>query len=125
MQIALAALRSLLGFVFVITGADKLIEHATYADRFAHWGVPAPAIFSLAIGATEVVCGVLLAIGALTRPVALLLATIMVGAMFTAGRVDGGIHLIVPPILFALCVLYAWRTRRYGGRTPVRRPGVQ
>ena len=125
MQIALAALRTVLGLIFVIVGADKLIQHAQVTELFAHWGLPAPGIFSLAIGATEIVCGVLLAVGALTRPVALLLATIMVGTIFTAGRVDGGIHLIVPPILFALCVLYAWRTRRYGGRTPVRRPGVQ
>ncbi len=125
MQIALAALRSLLGFVFVLSGAAKLVQRDFFAHQFAHWGFPAPFIFSLAIGATEVVCGVLLAVGALTRPVALLLATIMVGAMLTAGRVDGGMHLIVPPILFALLVLYAWRTRRYSGRTPARRPGVQ
>ncbi len=125
MQIALAALRSLLGFVFVLAGADILIRRGVSAEQFARWGLPSPGIFSLAIGATEVVCGILLAVGALTRPVALLLATIMVGAFFTAGRADGGFNLIVPPILFALCVFYAWRTRRYAGRTPARRPGVQ
>ena len=84
LQIALAALRSLLGFVFVLAGADILIQRGLFAEQFAHWGLPAPGTFSLAIGATEVVCGVLLAVGALTRPVALLLATIMVGAFFTA-----------------------------------------
>jgi len=125
MQIALAGLRSLLGLVFVLAGAYQLVAREASVAQFAHWGLPAPRSFSLAIGATEVVCGFLLAIGALTRPVALLLATIMVGATFTAGRIDGGPYLIVPPILFALCVLYAWRMRRYGGHTPARRPGVQ
>ncbi len=125
MTIALASLRTLLGLVFVFAGVAKLVLHAQVAANFAHWGFPAPAIFSLAIACTEIVCGVLLALGALTRPVALLLATIMVGAMATAGRTDGGVHLIVPPILFALCVFFAWRTRRFAGRTPLRRPGVQ
>jgi uncharacterized membrane protein YphA (DoxX/SURF4 family) len=73
----------------------------------------------------ELVCGVLLAVGILTRPVALLLATVMVGAMMTAGRVDGGMYLLVPPLLFVLCVLLAWRSGRFPGPAPARPPGVQ
>jgi len=125
MTIALASLRTLLGLVFVFAGVAKLAVHEQFAANFAHWGFPAPGIFSLAIGCTEIVCGVLLALGAHTPPGALRFATMMGGAMATAGRTDGGVHLIVPPILFALCVFFAWRTRRYAGRTPVRRPGVQ
>jgi hypothetical protein len=125
MSTALALLRILVGLVFVVAGAAKLIAHGPMTAQFAAWGLPFAGWMVVAVAATELVCGGLLVAGALTRPVALVLATLMVGAMLTAGRIDGRIHLILPPILFAICVFFAWRSGRYPGRTPLRRPGVQ
>ncbi|CAA9567730.1 MAG: hypothetical protein AVDCRST_MAG86-1340 [uncultured Truepera sp.] len=49
--------------------------------------------------------GGLLALGVATRYLGLLLALTMLGAVVTAGRIDGGSHLILPPILGLLCLL--------------------
>jgi uncharacterized membrane protein YphA (DoxX/SURF4 family) len=125
LTIFLAVLRTLVGLVFVVSGAAKLFQHQLFAAKFAGWGVPAPDVSVLAVGALEIVCGGLFALGALTRPVGMLLATIMVAAAYFAGRAEPVPHLIVTPILFVLCVFFAWRSGRVPGRTPLRRPGVQ
>ncbi|HMD02692.1 MAG TPA: DoxX family protein [Candidatus Baltobacteraceae bacterium] len=125
MTLALTALRALIGLFFIIAGMVQVIQHDALAGLYARWAIPAPGTLVFAIGATEIVCGVLFMLGALTRPVGLLLATIMIGATLTAGRIEGGAYLVLPPLLFLLLVFFAWRSGRYGGRTPVRRPGVQ
>ena len=125
MTIALAVLRTLLGLCFVAAGIFQLIAFGTFTANFARWGLPVPGIIVVLVAAIEIVCGALLAVGALTRPVGLLLATLMVGAILTAGRVDGGPWLIAPPLLFALAVFFAWRSARFPGLTAERRPGVQ
>ena len=124
-MVVLAVARVLIGLLFVLTGALQLVRHGHFTSLFARWHVPAPESAVTLIGALELVCGILLAAGVLTRPVALLLATVMIGAMMTAGRVDGGIYLLVPPVLFVLCVLLAWRSGRFPGPAPARPPGVQ
>jgi putative oxidoreductase len=123
--IALAALRTLLGLFFVAAGIFQLIAFGTFTANFSRWGLPVPGIIVVLVAAIEIVCGALLVVGALTRPVGLLLATLMVGATLTAGRIDGGPSLIVPPLLFVLTVFFAWRSARFPGLTAKRRPGVQ
>ncbi len=126
MTIFLAIVRTLVGLVFVLAGAAKLFQHDVFAANFARWGVPAPNVSVLVVGALEIVCGGLFALGALTRPVGMLLATIMVAAAYFAGRVDPIPHLIVTTVLFVLTVFFAWRSGRTApGRAPARRPGVQ
>jgi len=120
-----AVIRPLVGLLYIAAGAAEMIRHAAFAQRFAHWGIPGPSIAVWAVGATEVVCGLLFALGALTRPVGLLLATIAIGAIVTMGRIDGGLHLAVPVVLFLATVFFAWRSGRFGGPAPARRPGVQ
>jgi uncharacterized membrane protein YphA (DoxX/SURF4 family) len=120
-----ALFRTLTGLAFVASGSMKLIGHAAAGASFARWQLPAPGLFALAVGAVELVCGVLLAVGALTRSVALILSTIMVGAVVTAGRIDGGLHVIVPSLLFFVLVYFAWSTGRFAEPPPPRRPGVQ
>lgn len=123
MTIFLAIVRTLVGLLFVFAGAAKLFQHDAFTANFTRWGVPQPGVAVLAVGALEIVCGGLFALGALTRPVGLLLATIMIAAAYFAGRVDPIPHLIVTSVLFVLTVFFAWRS----GRTsrPARRPGVQ
>ena len=120
-----AIVRTLAGLAFIAAGASKLLAFGTATQQFAHWQLPLPGTFALAVGAIELVCGCLLALGALTRPVALVLGTIMVGAVVTAGRIDGGVHVILPASLFILLVYFAWSTGRFAEPRPPRRPGVQ
>jgi uncharacterized membrane protein YphA (DoxX/SURF4 family) len=122
---ALAALRTLVGLAFVVAGVVMFAKLGRSVGDFARWGLPVPGIVAVLVSAVQIVCGGLLAAGALTRPVGLLLATLMVGATLTAGRTDGGVYAIAPPILFALCVFFAWRAARFPGLGPARRPGVQ
>lgn len=122
--IFLPVLRTLTGLFFVGAGIVKLVMFGAYVVAFTRWGLPAPGFLLGVVAALEIVCGGLLAGGALVRPVALLLATLMVAATLTAGRIDGGPYLIVPPLLFILTVFFAWRSARFPGLA-VRRPGVQ
>ena len=78
-------------------------------ENFTRWGLPVPDLFVYLVGIVEVVCGIALVLGIATRWAALVLALDMVGAILTAGLVDGGIHLIVPPILGLLSALIAAR----------------
>jgi len=121
----LAALRILVGLIFVIGGVRAAIAFEATVRAFGSWHVPAPVVAVPAIAATAMVCGALLALGALTRPVALLLATIAIGAMVTAGRYGGGPYLVVAPALFVACVVFAWHSGRQSGDVPSRPPGVQ
>ena len=61
----------------------------------------------------EVVCGLLILLGLATRLGALIVGVDMLGAVATAGRVDGGPHLVVPPVLALLCLVLV---ARGGGR---------
>ncbi len=125
MPTALLIVRSLLGVLFVAIGLAHFIAYPHFAAMFAHWDIPAPQLAVFVLGALQLVCGVLLAWGVVVRPACLMLATIMVGAMLTAGRTDGGLHLIVPPILFGVLVFFAWGRGRFGAWRPSHRPGTQ
>jgi|GEM_PF-1903891 len=123
-SIALAVLRTLTGLFFVAAGVLQLVTFGAAVASFARWGLPVPGVLLVVVASLEIVCGALLSVGALVRPVALLLATLMVGATLSGGRAEGGAYLVIPPLLFALTVFFAWRSARFPGMAP-RRPGVQ
>jgi len=125
MTLVFPVLRTVVGLIFVVLGILQLVGRDAYAVQFAHWGIPAPVWSVVLVAAIAVVCGAMFAFGILTRPVGLLLATLSIGALLTAGRVDGGWYLALAPLLFVATVFFAWRSGRQGGRTPARRPGVQ
>jgi putative oxidoreductase len=79
----LALLRAVVGVVFVMHGAQKLFMYgiAGVQGGFAQMGVPFAAFMGPAIGVLELVGGVLLVAGLLTRPVSALLAATMLGAL--------------------------------------------
>ena len=52
-------------------------------------------------------------LGLATRLGALVLCVAMLGAVATAGRVDGGFHLVAPPVLALFCLVLV---ARGGGR---------
>jgi putative oxidoreductase len=104
-SIPLALMRIVVGIAFIAAGAVKLSNHAQSASDFDRWGLPSPSAFSYAISTMEIVFGVVLILGILPRFAALVLGCDMVGALLTAGRIDGGPHLILPPLLGVLCLI--------------------
>ena len=105
-SIPLALMRIVVGFAFIAAALEKLSNHAQSTDDFQRWGLPSPSTFSYAISAVEIVFGVVLILGILPRFAALVLGLRdMLGAILTAGRIDGGPHLILPPLLGVLCLI--------------------
>ena len=82
---ALLALRLAAGGVFVAFGVGKFINHGSELASFKTYGLPAPELFVVVIGAVELVGGLVLIAGRFTRPAALVLAGDMVGAIIFSG----------------------------------------
>jgi uncharacterized membrane protein YphA (DoxX/SURF4 family) len=78
-------LRVLSGGVFVVFGIGKFVNHTSELASFKTYGLPAPEAFVLVIGLIELVGGLLLITGVLTRPAAFILAGDMVGAVVVSG----------------------------------------
>lgn len=101
--------RTVTGAVFVSISTGKFLDHAQESVDFDRYGVPAPEAATYLVGTLELVCGALLVIGLLTRPAALLLAANLVGAIATAGRVEGGsFNLGVAPALLLAMLFLVW-----------------
>jgi uncharacterized membrane protein YphA (DoxX/SURF4 family) len=98
------AIRVVLGGVFIPTGLGKYVNHDAYIERFDRWGFPEPGSVAYFVGAIEVVFGLMALFALAPRLAGLTLAGNMVGAFFTAGLVDGGQDLWLPPIMFVLAI---------------------
>jgi uncharacterized membrane protein YphA (DoxX/SURF4 family) len=60
--------RLLVGGVFVSEGIQKFLSpDALGAGRFVKIGIPAPALMAPFVGVVEIVCGIMLIVGMLTR----------------------------------------------------------
>lgn len=103
----LLALRLLSGGVFVVFGVGKFANHPSELASFKTYGLPAPEAFVVMIGLLEVVGGLLLVTGVLTRLAALVLAGDMVGAIVVSGIAKGELIslTLAPAQLFAMLVL--------------------
>jgi putative oxidoreductase len=102
--VRLAAGAILIGF-----GQSKFAHHTKEVRAFHRYGLPAPEVFTYAIGTVELVGGTLLVVGLLTRIVAFGLAGNMVGALATGGRVDGGfVNLGLAPMLLVAMLFLVW-----------------
>jgi putative oxidoreductase len=97
------------GAFFVSVSIGKFVDHAQESLDFDRYGVPAPDLAVTAVGVVELVGGLLLVVGLLTRPAAAVLGLTMIGAISTAGRVDGGsFHLGVAPTLLVVMLVLLW-----------------
>lgn len=106
---ATTIVRVVTGLFFVSTSLGKFFDYSKEVDDFRSYEVPWAEVAVPAVGALELVGGVLLVIGLFTRLSALLLALNMVGALATAGRVEGGsFHLVYAPALLVAMLFLLW-----------------
>jgi putative oxidoreductase len=85
-QAAAILTRLALAQVFIVAGWGKITDLATATENFTGWGIPMPELNAWMVGRIELVGGVLIALGLLTRASAALLASTMVVALLTAHR---------------------------------------
>jgi putative oxidoreductase len=105
----LAVLRLLSGGVFVVFGAGKFVNHASELASFKTYGLPAPAAFVIVIGLVELAGGLLLMVGLLTRPAALVLAGDMIGAIVVSGIAKGElVSLTLAPAELVVMIVLLW-----------------
>ncbi len=118
------ALRVALAALFVPVGLGKFVNHDAYVERFERWGFGAAASeVAILVGGLEVVAGLMLLLGVLPRLAALALAGNMVGALATAGRIDGGQDVWLPCVLIVcLAAVVALGAGRWSLTPPALRP---
>ena len=118
----LVALRLTAGAILVVFGLAKFTNHGAEAASFDRYGLPDPSLFAYAIDALELGLGILLVLGLRTRLAAIVLAGNMIGAIATAGRVEGGfVNLgLAPALLLVLLVLVARGAGRWSLDSRVR-----
>jgi putative oxidoreductase len=106
---ALLVLRLLAGGVFVVFGLGEFVNHASELASFKSYGLPAPEVLVVVIGVIELVGGVLLMTGFLTRPAALVLAGDMIGALVVSGIARGElISLTLAPAELVVMLALLW-----------------
>lgn len=97
------------GLFFVSVSLGKFFDYSKEVDDFRRYEVPWAEVAVPLVGVLELVGGILLVVGFLVRPAAFLLALNMIGALATAGRVDGGsFHLVYGPALLVLMLFLCW-----------------
>jgi putative oxidoreductase len=100
-----AAIRWSAGIIFLIFGVAKFVNHAAEVGSFRHYPLPAPGAFVYFVGVVEVVGGLLLVVGLLTRLAAIALAADMVGAIAVSGVARGEvISLTLAPLLLVAMI---------------------
>jgi putative oxidoreductase len=104
-----ALLRIAGAIVFVVFGIAKFSAHGAEVASFEKYGLPSPSAFVYAIGVLEVVGGLLLLAGLLTRPVALALAGDMVGAIVVSGIGENEVvSLTLAPAELVVMLVLLW-----------------
>lgn len=101
--------RVVAGGFFVMVAMGKFFDYSKEVDDFRSYEVPWAEVAVPFVGVIELVGGILLVVGLFVRPAAFVLALNMVGALATAGRVEGGsFHLVYGPALLVLMIFLCW-----------------
>jgi uncharacterized membrane protein YphA (DoxX/SURF4 family) len=104
-SIPVALMRVVVGAAFMVVAFQILSEHTQSTTDFQRWGFSSPSTFSYAFSGVTIVFALILILGILPRFAALVLLAEMIVAILTAGRVDHGPYLILPPLLGVLCLI--------------------
>jgi putative oxidoreductase len=113
--LARLAIRIAVGLEFFGSGLGKLGKLSGLIQYFRSLGIPAAEILAPFVASTELVCGVLIALGLATRPAAVMLCGVMTVAIVTAAvpekHITASWHGLLeffslPEVLFFL--LLAW-----------------
>ena len=98
------------GAIFILGGIAKFAVNGLEVRAFASFGLPAPPAFVVLIGVIEIAGGVLLMMGLFTRPTAVVLAGVMVGAIAFSGIGHGDVvpSLTLAPLLLAATLFLFW-----------------
>jgi putative oxidoreductase len=116
------------GALFVGFGLGKFVRHEAERDAFERYEIPFPDTATYLVGGLELIGGAALVLGLFMRPFAFLLACNMIGAIITAGRVEGGpVHLLLAPALLAATLFLLWAgagAASLDGRLASRRTGA-
>jgi putative oxidoreductase len=109
LRVVTAVVRVVAGVVFVVFGAVKFVVPEYELEQFARFGLPPWIALVYLVGLLEVVGGLMLVAGFLTRLAAAALAANMAGAVLTAGIAVGGpIHLGLAPALLVAMLFLLW-----------------
>lgn len=114
---AIILIRILVGWVFIVEGALKLLRPAELgAGRFAAIGIPAAGAMGPFVGVVELICGVLIVLGLATRWAAIPLLVDM-GVAIASTKVPillghGYWHFVLPPLKH-----YGWLSMLHAART--------
>ncbi|WP_375417173.1 DoxX family protein [uncultured Hymenobacter sp.] len=110
-NIAAWVLQGLLGLAFIASGAKKFTDLSGTLTMFSSLGLPA--ILAYLIAGGEVLGGIGLLVPRFTRPAALGLAVIMIGALVMhATKIPGGLANGVPAlVLLVLLGIVLWLRR--------------
>lgn len=113
-----APIRWVAGVIFLVFGIGKFSQHGHEVASFEAYGLPAPEAFVYLVGCLEIGGGLLLVAGALTRPVALVLAANMAGAIVVSGVGEGEVvpSLTLAPALLVAMLFLLWAPSAEGRR---------
>ena len=101
--------RVAIGVVFAGSGWGKLHNLDKITSFFADLGIPAPGFNAVLASSAELICGVLILVGLLTRLASIPLIVVMVVAILTAKRGDiGGLSDLLGFTETLYIVLLAW-----------------
>jgi putative oxidoreductase len=125
-DLALLALRVVLGIVMIYHGWPKLTDLGGTIEGFTGMGIPAPAMAAIFATVAEVLGGLLILVGAFTDIAGLMFVVDMLGAIifvhakngFPAGK--GGIEFPLVLLTMALAIALAGPGRYAAGSPPAR-----
>lgn len=106
-----AVVRIVAGVLFVVFALPKFTDHAQWVANFGSYGLPEWSLLVYGTGLAEGLGGLALIAGVLVRPVAALLALVMIGAVLFGGVLGGNPgSLTLAPALLLLAGFVLWTT---------------
>ena len=97
------------GVTLIAVSLSKFTRHETLVDSFERYGLPWPDASVFAAGTAELLGGLLLVVGLVTRVAAAVVTINMTVALLTGGRVEVDLyHLGLGSVLLIAAVFLLW-----------------